>query len=85
VIERTQKVLVALIEAGIAKGLFRAIDPLVAARAMISPMLFEILRRQAFPNEGGQRPLEALSETFFDLFLTGIIAPQDPSNQGLKS
>jgi AcrR family transcriptional regulator len=85
VIERTQKVLVALIEAGIAKGLFRAIDPLVAARAMISPMLFEILRRQAFPNEGGQRPLEALSETFFDLFLTGIIAPQDPTDQGLKS
>jgi AcrR family transcriptional regulator len=75
VITRTQKVLVALIEAGVAKGLFRPIDPVIAARAMISPMLFETLRRQAFPGEGDQPPLDALSDTFFDLFLTGISAP----------
>jgi AcrR family transcriptional regulator len=75
VMTRTQKVLVALIEAGIAKGLFRPVDPIIAARAMISPMLFETLRRQAFPSEGDQPPLEALSATFFDLFLTGICAP----------
>jgi AcrR family transcriptional regulator len=85
VIERTQKTLVALIEAGIAKGLFRAVDPVIAARAMISPMLFEMLRRQAFPNEGGQMPIEALSTTFFDLFLTGIVAPKGDENQGVSS
>lgn len=75
VIARTQKVLVALIEAGIAKGQFRAVDPVMAARAMISPMLFETLRRQAFPTESNQPPLDQLSATFFDLFLTGIQAP----------
>jgi AcrR family transcriptional regulator len=75
VIARTQKVLVELIEAGIAKGLFRQVDAITAARAMISPMLFETLRRQAFPDESDQPPLEALSNTFFDLFLTGISAP----------
>jgi AcrR family transcriptional regulator len=85
VIERTQKTLVALIEAGIAKGLFRAVDPVIAARAMISPMLFEMLRRQAFPNEGAQMPLEALSTTFFDLFLTGIVAPNSDETQGARS
>jgi AcrR family transcriptional regulator len=82
VIARTQKVLIELIEAGINKGLFRAIDPISAARAMVSPILFEMLRRQAFPNEGKQPPLAEVSETFFDLFLNGIIAPRALDEKG---
>jgi AcrR family transcriptional regulator len=82
VIARTQKVLIELIEAGIDKGLFRAIDPIAAARAMVSPLLFEMLRRQAFPNEGMQPPLVEVSETFFDLFLNGIIAPRALDEKG---
>jgi AcrR family transcriptional regulator len=82
VISRTQKVLIELIEAGIKKGLFRAIDPISAARALVSPLLFEMLRRQAFPNEGMQPPLVEVSETFFDLFLNGIIAPRAFDDKG---
>jgi AcrR family transcriptional regulator len=80
VISRTQRVLVELIEAGIAIGQLRNIEPISAARAIVAPMLFETLRRQAFPNEGEQQPLDELSETFFDLFLRGIAAhPADKS------
>jgi AcrR family transcriptional regulator len=80
VIAGTQRVLISLIEAGISKGQFRAIDPVMAARSLISPMVFETLRRQAFPFETGVRPLGDLTTEFFDLFLNGMLV--DPSNAG---
>jgi AcrR family transcriptional regulator len=74
VITQMQAVLYQLIEAGVAKGVFRDIEPKIAARALVAPMMFEMLRRQAFTSEGDDIPLEQLSETFFDLFLNGIIS-----------
>jgi AcrR family transcriptional regulator len=74
VISQTQQVLVGLIEAGIKSGLFRPLDPKVVARALVAPMLFEMLRRQAFEAEGDDISLVDLSRTLFDLFLGGILA-----------
>lgn len=82
VITQMQAVLYQLIDGGVRKGIFRNIEPKVAARALVAPMMFEMLRRQAFISEGDDIPLEQLSETFFDLFLNGISANSAASNQG---
>jgi AcrR family transcriptional regulator len=82
VITQMQAILFQLLEAGIAKGLFRNIEPKIAARALVAPMMFEMLRRQAFVSEGDDTPVTDLSETFFDLFLNGITAPGAGPNQG---
>jgi AcrR family transcriptional regulator len=79
VISQTQQVLVGLIEAGIKSGLFRPLDPKVVARALVAPMLFEMLRRQAFEAEGDDISLVDLSHTLFDLFLGGILANAKPT------
>jgi AcrR family transcriptional regulator len=73
-ISQTQAVLVTLIEAGIAQGKFRVIDPKITARALVAPMLFEMLRRQAFKEEGTTVPIADMVSTFFDLFLSGILS-----------
>jgi AcrR family transcriptional regulator len=82
VITRIQKILVELIEGGIEKGSFRAINPIVAARALVAPLIFEVLRRQAFPSDKPVLSLADLSTTFFDLFLNGIMAPVARETQG---
>ncbi len=83
VITQTQTILVDLIEAGITSGLFRAVDPRIAARALIAPLLFEMLRRQAFKEEGTQASLSDLAMTFFEMFLGGILSHKHaPMRQG---
>jgi AcrR family transcriptional regulator len=82
VITQMQAVLFQLLEAGVAKGIFRNIEPRIAARALVAPMMFEMLRRQAFVNEGNELSLCDLSETFFDLFLNGITATDAAQDQG---
>jgi AcrR family transcriptional regulator len=82
VITQMQGVLFELLEAGIARGLFRNMDPKVAARALVAPMLFEMLRRQAFRDDGNDLPLADISESFFDLFLNGILAKDTALDQG---
>jgi AcrR family transcriptional regulator len=82
VITQMQAILHQLFEAGVAKGVFRSIEPKVAARALVAPMMFEMLRRQAFVSEGDDVPLGQLSETFFDLFLNGITAIGADKSQG---
>ncbi len=84
VIERTQGALVELIQAGIDAGLFRQVEPLLAARALVSPLVFEILRRQAFPAHNIGQPMEDLVEAIFDLFLNGIAAVPSQYNAGVK-
>jgi AcrR family transcriptional regulator len=84
VITQTQSVIVGLIEAGIAQGKFRQLDSKIAARALIAPMLFEMLRRQAFKDDGEAVPLVELSQTFFELFLGGI-AVHAPSENAVKT
>jgi AcrR family transcriptional regulator len=82
VITQTQSILVDLIETGIATGAFRSIDSKIAARALVAPLLFEMLRQQAFKGHRDELPLPQLSETFFDLFLGGISAQSKPAHQG---
>jgi AcrR family transcriptional regulator len=84
VIERTQGALVELIQAGIDAGLFRQVEPLLAARALVSPLVFEILRRQAFPAHNAGQPMEVLVEAIFDLFLNGIAADPSQPIAGVK-
>ena len=84
VIERTQGALVELIQAGIDAGLFRQVEPLLAARALVSPLVFEILRRQAFPAHNIGQPMEDLVEAIFDLFLNGIAAVPSQHSAGVK-
>jgi AcrR family transcriptional regulator len=82
VISQTQSVLISLLETGVAQGVFRAMDIKAAARAFVAPLMFEMLRRQAFHGDALEMPLTALSETFFDLFLNGIsvIPEQGPTS-----
>jgi AcrR family transcriptional regulator len=82
VITQMQSILYQLLESGVAKGIFRNIEPKVASRALLAPMMFELLRRQAFVSEGDDVALPALSETFFDLFLHGIVANTTDTKQG---
>ena len=84
VIERTQGALVELIQAGMDAGLFRPVEPLLAARALVSPLVFEILRRQAFPAHNAGPPMESLVEAIFDLFLNGIAAVPSQDIAGVK-
>ncbi|GIU67886.1 TetR/AcrR family transcriptional regulator [Candidatus Phycosocius spiralis] len=74
VIERTQAALVELIQAGIDRGQFRTVEPIIAARALVSPLVFEILRRQAFPQFHKGPSMDQEVEAIFDLFLNGIAA-----------
>ena len=83
-IERTQGALVELIQAGMDAGLFRQVEPLLAARALVSPSVFEILRRQAFPAHNASQPMEILVEATFDLFLNGIAAVPSQHVDGVK-
>jgi AcrR family transcriptional regulator len=82
VITQMQAILHQLLESGVSKGIFRNIEPKVAARALVAPMMFEMLRRQAFVSEGDEISICELSETFFDLFLNGITATSADLNQG---
>ncbi len=82
VISQTQVALKTLLEAGITQGLFRPIDTKVAAKALMSPMLFEMLRRQAFTDDHDEVPLTTLFEAFFNLFLNGISSTIVLTSQG---
>jgi AcrR family transcriptional regulator len=82
VISQMQGVLYKLLEAGVAQGVFRKIEPRVAARALVAPMMFEMLRRQAFVGETENLSLCDVSEAFFDLFLNGITAQDTTLVQG---
>ena len=83
VIERTQATLVELIQAGMDRGQFRAVEPIMAARALVSPLVFEILRRQAFPQFQKGPGMDQVVEAIFDLFLNGIAAPPAPKMPGV--
>jgi AcrR family transcriptional regulator len=80
VIDRTQGALIDLIVKGQQAGQFRAMEPILAARALVSPLIFEILRRQAFPSQGANLPLSEVIDVFFDPFINGIVASPLPSN-----
>lgn len=62
-----------LIRRGIASGEFRAVDPGLAARVMIAPMLLAIIWRSVFEPIGGEPlDIEAYAAQHADIFLRGI-------------
>jgi AcrR family transcriptional regulator len=76
VIEHTHGTLIGLIQAGIDQAIFRRVDPAIAARALVGPLIFESLRRQAFGETDQDQPLIDMAQTLFDMFLHGMINPE---------
>ncbi|MBT9447129.1 MAG: TetR/AcrR family transcriptional regulator [Hyphomonadaceae bacterium] len=66
VIERARGAITSIIRAGIAKGVFRDIDPDIAMRLFVGPFMFEALWRHVFAGEPGIRH----SDDILDLILS---------------
>jgi len=61
-----------LIEAAMAKGALRRVDPRAAARAFIGPILFEALFAHVLRGESALGNPEKLIEQHFDVWLNGL-------------
>lgn len=73
VIDPARGALITLVEAGVARGTFRDVDPDAAVRAIIGPVMFEVMWRFALggePRDGEAR----LAENWADLLLRGLKA-----------
>lgn len=74
VISRGIGILSAVIERGIKEGVFRAVDPLQAAFAALSPLLFTAIWRTTFERfEGDQIDAEVLVPQHIDMFVRGLL------------
>jgi AcrR family transcriptional regulator len=75
VISRADAMMVSLLERGIRRGEFRAIDVAQAARVLCAPMLMLMLKRHSF-NCCQVPPVlpEQYLNSFIDLFLHGLLA-----------
>ncbi|MFT3809764.1 MAG: TetR/AcrR family transcriptional regulator [Micropepsaceae bacterium] len=71
VVERAKGALEMLIAAGIARGIFRRIDPEAAVRAVVGPLMFAALWRHALGGESTAAPEEIVT-THIDLLLNGL-------------
>jgi AcrR family transcriptional regulator len=72
VVELLRDTIEALITAGIAKGVFREVDPRAAARAVIGPLLFEAMWTHVLRGESALAAPETLIEAQLDLLLKGL-------------
>lgn len=73
VTERVLGIICVIYENGVKLGQFRSIDPRIAARALISPLVLDVWRRQAFAGlESEQKPALRMAEDVFDLFIHGV-------------
>jgi AcrR family transcriptional regulator len=64
--------IVKLIEAAIAKGAIRAVDPHAAAHAFIGPLLLEAIWTHVLGGESALGPPENLVQQHFDILLNGL-------------
>jgi len=71
VVERAAGGLEQLIAAGIAKGIFRKVDPAAAVRAVVGPMIFAALWRHVLGGESAATPDE-IATAHIDLLLNGL-------------
>ena len=79
VIARGSTILVRIIERGIAEGRFRRVEPLHAAYAAISPLLFTAIWRTTFEQfESAPLDAEAFIEQHIETFLRGLAAERQP-------
>jgi AcrR family transcriptional regulator len=72
VVEMARSALETLVRAGIAKGVFRDVDPRAATRAMIGPLFFEAMWTHVLRGESALSDPQALIEQHFDILLNGL-------------
>lgn len=72
VVERARSALETLIEAAMAKGLMRRIDPRAVVRAFIGPLFFEAMWTHVLRGENAFADPSTLIETHFDILLNGL-------------
>lgn len=84
VIDTARGALVRLIEAGIARGVFRQVDPATAAHALIGPLLFEGLRRHVFadPTVDADVPAVLDRQLAFVMAALGVAIPTTDTRTG---
>ena len=63
-----------MIARGVALGQFRAVDAKVASRALIGPLMFEVLWAHALKGPSELGASTAWIEAQFDMFLHGLAA-----------
>jgi AcrR family transcriptional regulator len=74
VAERARAALEALIAAGVAKGVFRDVDPRAAARAFIGPIFFEAMWTHILGGESGLGDPQKLVDSHLNLLFEGLSA-----------
>lgn len=72
VAEVARGALVELINAAIAQGRIRAVDPFAVARALIGPLFFEGMWTHVLRGESAEGGPERLIESHFDILLNGL-------------
>lgn len=72
VVEIARRALVGLIEAAIAAGAIRRVDPFAVARAFIGPLFFEAMWTHVLRGESALGEPEELIESHFDILLNGL-------------
>ncbi len=72
VVERARSALQRLVEAAIAKGAIRAVDPAAVVRAFIGPLFFEAMWTHVLRGESALGAPEDLIEQHFDILLNGL-------------
>jgi AcrR family transcriptional regulator len=70
--ERARAALQGLIQAAIANGAFRAVDPAAAARAFIGPIFFEAMWAHVLRGESALAAPDKLIAEHFDILLNGL-------------
>ncbi|MGE0827959.1 MAG: TetR/AcrR family transcriptional regulator [Hyphomonadaceae bacterium] len=78
VFARGRGVLASLIERGVALGQFRRVDPIAAARALMGPIMVEIVWTHALKGPSELAENEKLVEAQMDILLHGISAAGAP-------
>lgn len=75
VIQRTNGMLIKVLERGMASGEFRRIDTAQATRVIVAPVLMLMMWKHSFGGPSGLQPLspQAYLTSFVDLFLNGLI------------
>ncbi|MBL8552507.1 MAG: TetR/AcrR family transcriptional regulator [Hyphomonadaceae bacterium] len=76
VVARGRAALERLIRRGVELGQFRSVDPAAAARAMMGPIMFEMIWTHALKGPGGRDG--AWLANHFDILLNGISRQEDP-------
>jgi AcrR family transcriptional regulator len=76
VVEHGRAAFEALISAGIAKGVFRAVEPRAAARAFIGPLFFEAMWTHVLGGDNRFADAGALVQSHLDVLFNGLQAEQ---------